>query len=63
VYDWGNPAGRQLFIDFVQGFLDAGTAEGIFADKWGGGCSKVNETTWKICNNKCGHVTPAQAAR
>jgi hypothetical protein len=34
----------------------------MFADKWGGGCSQVNSTTWKICNNRCGYVTPSQAA-
>ena len=26
------------------------------------GCSQVNATTWKVCNNRCGYVTPAQAA-
>jgi hypothetical protein len=26
------------------------------------GCSQVNATTWKVCNNRCGYVTPTQAA-
>jgi hypothetical protein len=28
----------------------------------GYGFAQVNSTTWKICNNRCGYVTPAQAA-
>ena len=33
----------------------------MFADKWGYKCQQVNATTWKICNNACGFITPAQA--
>eukprot|EP01048_Picozoa_sp_COSAG05_P019260 COSAG05_NODE_2969_length_2456_cov_1.963089_2_plen_359_part_00 len=62
VYDWGNPTGRQLFIDFVSDFLSKNEADGIFADKWGGGASRVNATTWKICNNRCGFINNSQAA-
>ena len=58
----GNPVARSLFLDWIKGFLAAGSAEGIFADKWGYKCSQVNATTWKICNNRCGFVTPQQAA-
>jgi hypothetical protein len=40
----------------------SGTADGMFADKWSYQASQVNETTWKICNNRCGFISPAQAA-
>ena len=62
VYDWGSPTGRQLFLDFVSDFLTRNQADGIFADKWGGGASRVNATTWKICNNRCGFINNSQAA-
>ena len=36
--------GRALFVEFIQGFLTSGNADGMFADKWGGGCKEVNAT-------------------
>ena len=62
VYDWGSAKGRQLFLEFIKGLLDSGQADGLFSDKWSYRCSQVNSSTWKICNNRCGYVTPAQAA-
>ena len=62
VYDWGSAKGRQLFLDFIKRLLDSGQADGLFSDKWSYRCSQVNASTWKICNNRCGYVTPAQAA-
>lgn len=62
VYDWGSAKGRELFIAFIKDLLDSGQADGLFSDKWSYRCSQVNESTWKICNNRCGYVTPAQAA-
>ena len=62
VYDWGSAKGRQLFVDFIKGFIDTNKADGMFADKWNFQASQVNATTWKICNNRCGFITPAQAA-
>ena len=61
VYDWGSAAGRQLFLSFIQTAIAGGHVDGMFADKWGYECKEVNASTWKICNNKCGFVTPAQA--
>ena len=60
VYDWGSAAGRRLFLTFVQDAIASGRVDGLFADKWGYPCKEVNASTWKICNNKCGYVTPAQ---
>jgi hypothetical protein len=34
----------------------------MFADKWAYHATEVNATTWKVCNNRCGYITPAQAA-
>lgn len=62
VYDWGSAKGRDLFLEFIRGLLDSGQADGLFSDKWNYRCSQVNESAWKICNNRCGYVTPAQAA-
>eukprot|EP01052_Picozoa_sp_SAG31_P004614 SAG31_NODE_192_length_20788_cov_8.938083_16_plen_280_part_00 len=62
VYDWGSPKARQLFVGFVKNLLDRGQADGIFSDKWNYRCTQVNDTTYKVCNNRCGYVTPAQAA-
>jgi len=39
VYDWGSEKARSLFVGFIKGLLDSGQADGIFSDKWGGGCS------------------------
>lgn len=61
VYDWGNPKGRHLFLQFIQESVSSGNVDGMFADKWGYQCKEVNSTTWKICNNRCGFVTPQQA--
>lgn len=60
VYDWGSATGRELFVNFIQTAIASGSVDGMFADKWGYKCSPVNATTWKICNNKCGYVTPEQ---
>ena len=62
VYDWGSEKARELFVEFIRNLLDTGQADGLFSDKWGYSCSQVNASTWKICNNRCGFVTPAQAA-
>eukprot|EP00928_Gymnodinium_smaydae_P083557 TRINITY_DN66800_c0_g1_i1.p2 TRINITY_DN66800_c0_g1~~TRINITY_DN66800_c0_g1_i1.p2 ORF type:complete len:261 (-),score=33.93 TRINITY_DN66800_c0_g1_i1:701-1384(-) len=61
VYDWGNPVGRKLFLAFVSDIIASGLVDGMFFDKWGTSCQEVNSTTWKICNNRCGYVTPAVA--
>jgi hypothetical protein len=60
VYDWGNPKGRELFLNYIKEMIHSGDIDGIFADKWGYKCKEENATAWKICNNRCGYVTPEQ---
>ena len=68
VYDFGKPAGRQLWLGMVQTLVKTGLVDGIFGDKWDvyATSNATNGTTptaggWKVCNHWCGGVNESAA--
>ena len=68
VYDFGNPAGRQLWLGMVQRLVKTGLVDGIFGDKWDvyATSNATNGTAptpggWKVCNHWCGGINESSA--
>ena len=59
VPDFGTAAGRNLWMQEVEGWLATGLVDGIFADKWPdqAHANHTDNSTWLVCNHVCGKVT------
>lgn len=65
VPDFGSAKGRDLWMGEVEGWVDSGLVDGIFADKWpdqAHGNKSDPEGDWVVCNHVCGTISAAAGA-